>query len=216
MGRARHESEPVAQWLSTLGIAGLVLDYRVAPYKHPVPLGDAQRAMRLARSMSGQWRLDPSRTGILGFSAGGHLAASAGTIFDDGQADAPDPVDRISCRPDAIILCYPVITFGPHRHDGSMRNLLGQNPDPADQDYLSLENRVTAQTPPTFLWHTAGDAAVPVENVLLFASSLSRHKVPCALHVFPTGCHGLGLAKENPSVAAWTQLCSRWLTDIGF
>ncbi|RPI62429.1 MAG: alpha/beta hydrolase [Planctomycetaceae bacterium] len=214
--RAAHEGEPIARWLNTLGIAGLVLDYRVAPYRHPVPLGDAQRAIRLTRAKCNELRVDPARVGILGFSAGGHLAASAATIFDAGRPDNPDAIERQSCRPDALIACYPVITFGSFRHEGSMHNLLGQPADAALQEHLSLEHRVTPQTPPTFIWHTANDNAVPVENSLLLAIGLARHDVPFALHIFPEGGHGMGLAKSSPTVSAWTSLCSQWLSDIGF
>jgi acetyl esterase/lipase len=215
-GRAAHESDPIARWLCELGVAGLVLDYRVAPYRHPAPLSDAQRAIRTTRAKAAEWNIDPRRVGILGFSAGGHLAASAATIFDDGDPDAADPVDRFPCRPDALVACYAVLTFGPHRHNGSMVNLLGPQPSEEMRNYLSLENRVTPRTPPSFLWHTADDTAVPVENSLLFAQSLRQSAVPFALHVFPHGRHGLGLAENEPAVAAWTSLCAAWLTEIGF
>ena len=215
-GRAPHEGEPVARWLCSLGVAGIVLDYRVAPYRHPIPLGDAQRAVRTARARAGEWGIDPDRVGILGFSAGGHVAVSAATIFDAGKADAADSIDRQSCRPDALIACYPVVTFGEFRHDGSMRNLLGQEVDEHLRQYLSLENRVTAQTPPTFLWHTGDDEGVPVENSLLLAAALRRCRVPVALHVFPHGQHGLGLAGDHPTARAWTGLCAEWLAEIGF
>ena len=206
----------MARWLAGLGVAGVVLDYRVAPYRHPVPLGDAQRAIRLVRAHAAAWGIDPARVGILGFSAGGHLAISAATIFDDGQADAADPVDRQSCRPDALIACYPVVDLGPHAHKGSVGNLLGNPPAPAMVEYLSLQNRVTARTPPAFIWHTAEDAGVPVANSLLLAGAMARAKVPVALHVFPHGQHGLGLAADQPLVSGWTGLCEQWLGSIGF
>ena len=191
------------------------------PYRHPIPLGDAQRAIRTVRHRAAEWRIDPKRVGILGFSAGGHLAGSATTIFDDGKADAADPIDRQPCRPDAAVLCYAVLTFGEFRHNGSMVNLLGKDPDPALQKEMSLENGVTPQTPPTFLWHTADDGAVPVENSLLFAMALRRHKVPFALHVFPRGPHGIGLAQgprgaKAPAARQWPALCAEWLKGIGF
>ena len=215
--RAAHEAEPIARWLNTLGVAGLVLDYRVAPYKHPIPLGDAQRAIRMVRARCAEFRVDPARVGILGFSAGGHLAVSAATIFDAGQAGAADPIDRQSCRPDALIACYPVITFtGSFVEPGSRTNLLGEPADPALREYMSLENRVTKQTPPSFVWHTSDDSCVPVENALLLALALGRHAVPFTLHVFQHGQHGLGLAQESLEVDAWTQLCARWLKGIGF
>ncbi len=215
-GRAAHEAAPIAEWLCSLGVAGLVLDYRVSPYRHPVPLGDAQRTVRLARHRAAEWKLDPKKIGILGFSAGGHLATSSATIFDGGNASAPDPVDRHSCRPDALVACYPVITFGEFRHDGSMRNLLGDEPSEADRRYLSLENRVTPQTPPVFLWHTSDDGGVLLENSLLLAAACRRNQVPVAMHVFPHGNHGLGLATAVPYVRAWTDMCGLWLQEIGF
>ena len=219
--RADHEGEPVARWLNSIGVSACVLDYRVRPYRHPIPLGDAQRAIRLVRHRSKEWRIDPKRVGILGFSAGGHLAGSATTLFDDGDPQASDPIDRHSCRPDAAILCYPVLTFGEFRHDGSMRNLLGPEPDPALRRQLSLETRVTDRTPPVFLWHTSDDRVVPVENSLLFAMALRKHKVPFALHVFPHGPHGMGLAtggrgKAAPEVRQWTTLAAAWLRSLGF
>jgi len=219
--RAAHEGEPVARWLNGLGVSACVLDYRVKPYRHPVPLGDAQRALRLVRARAAEWRIDPKRVGILGFSAGGHLAASATTLFDAGRADAADPVDRQSCRPDAAILCYPVITFGEFRHNGSMVNLLGPEPDPALREKMSLENSVTRETPPTFLWHTSDDAAVPVENSLLFAAAMRKHKVPFALHVFPRGPHGIGMADgprgdKAPEARQWPALAAEWLKGLGF
>ena len=214
--RADHEGRPVAEYLCGHGIAGIVLDYRVAPHRHPEPLSDAQRAIRTVRANAKAWGIDPDHVGILGFSAGGHLAASAATIFDGPKSDSSDPIDRHSSRPDALVACYAVLTFGPHRHDGSMRNLLGQDTDPRMQEYLSLENRVTGQTPPTFLWHTANDGAVPVENSLLFAQNLRRCNVPFSLHVFPAGRHGIGLAGDNPEASQWPQLCVTWLKAMRF
>jgi acetyl esterase/lipase len=215
-GRAPHEGAPIAKWLNSLGVASFVLDYRVKPYKHPIPLGDAQRGIRLVRARAAEWKIDPKRIGILGFSAGGHLAASAGTLFDAGKPDAADPIDRPSSRPDALILCYPVISFGEFRHHGSMVNLIGDNPDPDLRKKLSLENSVTRETPPTFLWHTSDDGGVPVENSLQFAAALHKNKVLFALHVFPHGNHGLGLAANVPEVKEWPALAGEWLKGIGF
>jgi acetyl esterase/lipase len=220
-GRAKHEGEPIARWLNTVGVAGFVLDYRVKPYRHPIPLGDAQRAIRTVRARAADWKIDPKRVGILGFSAGGHLAASATTIFDAGKPDAADPIDRQSCRPDAAILCYPVITFGDFRHNGSMVNLLGPDPDPKLRQEMSLETRVTPQTPPTFLWHTSDDPGVPVENSLLFAMALHKNKVPFALHVFSHGPHGIGLGDNErgagaPEARMWPAICAEWLKNLGF
>jgi acetyl esterase/lipase len=214
--RAPHEGGQVAQWLNALGLAVAVLQYRVAPHRHPAPLQDAQRAIRLLRSQAESLQIDPNRIGILGFSAGGHLATSAAVFFDNGRPDAADPIDRASSRPDALIACYPVITFGEHRHDGSMQNLLGPDAPAELKSKMSLETQVKPDSPPTFLWHTADDASVPVENSLLFAAALRRHRIPFELHIFPHGRHGLGLAHELPHVHQWTHLCARWLTAIGF
>jgi acetyl esterase/lipase len=214
--RAEHEGKPAALWLNGLGISAFVLDYRVAPYKHPVPLLDAQRAIRHVRHHAQEWNIDPNRIGILGFSAGGHLASAAGTLFDSGNPHALDPIDQVSSRPDAMVLCYPVISFGNYLHQGSMNNLLG-NDAPAEQRSLfSSEMRVTSETPPTFLWHTVDDAAVPVQNSLLFAAALSQHKISYDLHCYESGKHGLGMAKDHPQAHSWTQLCELWLGKRGF
>ncbi|OXM85306.1 alpha/beta hydrolase [Paenibacillus rigui] len=214
--RANHEGEPVALWLNSLGISAFVVHYRVAPYKHPNPLMDAQRAIRTVRNQARQWNVDPGRVGILGFSAGGHLASSAGVHFDQGRPDAEDPIERESSRPDLLVLCYPVISFGPDAHKGSQVNLLGEEADTSLLELMSTERQVTEETPPAFLWHTADDASVPVENSILFASALSRNKVPFELHVFESGRHGLGLAEDLPEVRAWTDVCANWLKKQGF
>ena len=215
--RADHEGEPVARWLNGLGLPAFVLRYRVAPYRHPYPLADVQRAVRYVRHHAREWGIDPDKIGVLGFSAGGHLTSSVGTHYDAGKADAEDPIERQSCRPNAIIPCYPVITMKPpYTHEGSLMNLLGEHPDPALVESLSNETQVTPDTPPTFLWHTADDGAVPVENALLFASALSRNKVPFDLHIYESGRHGLGLAEEDPHVANWTEACGLWLKRQGF
>lgn len=213
---AAHEGEPIARWLNSLGLTAFVLDYRVSPYRYPVPVLDATRAVRWVRHHAAEWGIDPQKIGLLGFSAGGHLAATVGTQFDNGRPDAPDPIERAGSRPDALILCYPVISFGQYGHKGSVESLLGPTPSDTLRQSLSNELRVTAATPQTFLWHTADDDAVPVENSLMFAAALSRFGVPFALHIFPSGHHGLGLAEENPQVAVWTKLCADWLRQIGF
>ncbi|WP_428938333.1 alpha/beta hydrolase [Fontivita pretiosa] len=214
--RARHEADPVARWLNSLGVASFVLEYRVAPYRHPQPLNDARRAVRIVRHRAAEWGIDPRRVGVMGFSAGGHLAASAATWFDLGEPNDPDPIERQSSRPDLLIACYPVISLARYPHLGSYTNLLGEDPDERMVRMLSLETRVTDQTPPTFLWHTANDAGVPVENSLLFAAALARHRVPFSVHIFPEGRHGLGLADDQPVVGRWRELCADFLRSHKF
>ena len=214
--RAAHEGAPLARWCNRLGLHSAVLDYRVKA-RFPASLDDAKRALRLVRHRANEWHIDPARVGILGFSAGGHLAASASTLFDRGDPTAADPIDRQSSRADASILCYPVITAFEQRHHGSIEVLLGAEPwDSAARTTVSLERQVTAATPPAFIWHTSDDGAVPVANALSYATALAAHQVPFALHVFQHGHHGLGLASEEPTVAAWGPLCARWLAEIGF
>jgi acetyl esterase/lipase len=167
------------------------------------------------RSHADELNVDPGAVVILGFSAGGHLASTAGTHYDAGRSDG-DEIDRQSCRPDALVLCYPVITFGDFGHRGSMKNLLGEDPPETLVRALSNETQVTADTPPSFLWHTADDPGVAVENSLLFAQALSANGVGCELHVYRSGRHGLGLAEESPHVATWIDLCADWLREIGF
>lgn len=214
--RAPHEGEPIARWLNGLGISAFVLNYRVAPYRHPVPLQDAQRAIRTVRHHAEAWGIDPQRVGILGFSAGGHLASTAGTHYDAGNPEAVDPIDRQSCRPDLMVLCYPVITMRALGHQGSKNNLIGEDAGEELIQLMSSEQQVTSDTPPTFLWHTADDAAVPVENSLLFAAALSRHKVPFDLHVFESGVHGIGIAANHPEAYVWPDVCANWLRKQQF
>ena len=215
---AAHEGPDVALWLNQLGISALVLQYRLGPtYQHPAMLQDVQRAVRLTRARAGEWKIDPRRIGIMGFSAGGHLASTAATWFDEGTEGAADPVERMSSRPDLAILCYPVITmYAPSGHAGSRRNLLGENPTPELVDRLSSERQVTSRTPPTFLFHTADDASVPVENSLLFAAALRRANVTYELHVYQSGRHGVGLAKDHPTLGSWPGLLASWLRSHGF
>ncbi|MEH7254036.1 alpha/beta hydrolase [Neobacillus niacini] len=214
--RAPHEGYPVAEWLNSIGVSAIILNYRVAPFKHPIPLGDAKRAIRLVRYHAPKWNADPNRVGIIGFSAGGHLASTAGTDFDLGNAESEDPIENMSCRPDVMVLCYPVITMGEHTHAGSRLNLLGENPEEEMISLLSNEHQITENTPPAFLWHTADDAAVDVQNSLLFAAGLRRNKVPFELHIFESGTHGLGLAQEHAEAKAWASLCEAWLRKKGF
>lgn len=212
-----HEGVQIATWLTEHGIAAFVLHYRHAPeYRHPAPLTDAQRAIRLVRTNAAQWDVDPQRIGILGFSAGGHLTATAGTLFDAGDPNAKDPVDRASCRPDFFVLCYPVITLeGPYTHTGSRDNLLGENPDPALLERMSPEKQVTAETPPAFLFHTSEDTGVPPENSVIFYEALHAKGVPSEMHIFEKGPHGVGLAQKDPALSQWPELLFRWLQGRG-
>lgn len=217
--KAKHEGAPVAEWLNTLGISAFVLDYRVFPYTYPVPLLDVQRAIRFVRYNSREFNIDPNKIGILGFSAGGHLAASACVHFDMGKTDSDDiidDIDKTSCKPDMSILCYPVITFGKYAHVGSRTNLLGDNASQELIDYMSVEKQIKENTPETFIWHTATDSSVPFQNSLLYAEGLKGKNIPFELHIFPEGRHGLGLAGEIPYVSRWTKLCEEWLKERNF
>jgi acetyl esterase/lipase len=210
--RADHEGEPIALWLNSIGIHAFVLRYRVAPYRYPSAFNDAKRAVRYVRHHAAQYGINANKIGVLGFSAGGHLTASIGTFIDSGDPNAEDPLERLSSRPDAIIPCYPVITMKPpYLNEGSRINLIGNDPAPELVELLSLEGQVTSDTPPTFLWHTSDDVAVPVENSLMFAAALRRNKVPFDLHVYEQGHHGLGLAESDPHVSNWTTVCGLWL-----
>jgi acetyl esterase/lipase len=212
-----REGPPVAEWLNTLGITAFVLKYRLGPrYHHPAPLQDAQRAIRTVRARAKDWGLDPQRIGILGFSAGGHLAATAGTHFASGRSDAPDPIERVSSRPDLMILIYPVITMRELTHQGSKENLLGPQPSPELVTLLSNEEQVTKETPPTFLVHTMTDPAVPVENSMMFAAALRKASVPFEFHLYERGPHGFALGDKDPILATWPARCADWLRLHGF
>jgi acetyl esterase/lipase len=221
-GLAEHEGSHYARWLNELGVAGFVLRYRLgsAGYRHPAMLQDAARAVRTVRARAAEWRLDPKRIGIMGSSAGGHLASTLLTHFDAGRADAADPIERVSSRPDLGILCYPVITLvGPHAHRGSRNNLLGRDAPEALAETLSNEKHVTRDTPPCFLWHTWEDKGVPVENAMMFAAALRAAGVPFELHVYERGPHGMGLGTRewNPDARhRWTHDCAAWLRERGF
>ena len=218
---APHEGLHYALWLNEQGIAGFVLKYRLASggYRHPAMMWDVQRAIRYVRASARQWGLDPDRIGVMGSSAGGHLASTALTHFDAGSPGAADAVDRVSSRPNLGVLCYPVITMGPNTHEGSRANLLGGNPDPGLVELLSNETQVTADTPPVFIFHTVEDSAVKVENAMDFASALRRNGVLFELHLYPKGAHGMGLGSSqwDPSGRhPWTQACALWLKQQGF
>lgn len=213
-----HEGKQIAAWLNSLGVTAFMLKYRLAPrYRHPAPIHDAQRAIRMVRSRAAEWKVDPQRIGIIGFSAGGHLASTAGTHFDMGIADATDPIDKVSCRPDLMILCYPVISLtSPYTHVGSRNNLLGMNADARQLEGLSNEKHVTRDTPPTFLFHTSADTAVPSENSLLFYMALHGKGVPVEMHIYEQGRHGLGLAAKDPQLSTWPKRCANWMDGRGF
>ncbi len=214
---ADHEGRPVAEWLNSIGITAFVLKYRLGPrYHHPAPLQDAARAIRLVRARAAEWQIDPKRIGILGFSAGGHVASTIGTHFDAGQPNSADAVEKVSSRPDAMVLIYPVITMGGFTHSGSRKRLLGENPSADMVTLLSNEEQVTKQTPPTFLVHTANDAAVPVENSLQLADALRKMGVPFELHIYERGPHGFGLGGKNAVLLSWPGRCADWLRLQGF
>lgn len=209
--KAPHEGADVAEVLQSAGISAFVLDYRVAPCPHDAPLSDAQRAVRMVRAMGYE------KTAILGFSAGGNLACCASTLYTPGDPQADDPLERISSRPDALVSCYSVVSLCQHTHAGTLCALLGgQYKNLALQRRYSAEMNVTEDTPPAFIWHTAEDASVPVENSLNLAGAYSRAGVPFEMHIFPKGKHGLGLAPEVPDTARWMQLCLAWLKAQGF
>ncbi|QDV33636.1 alpha/beta hydrolase [Tautonia plasticadhaerens] len=222
-----HEGHQVARWLNSIGITGVILKYRLGSsgYRHPVMLTDAQRAIRTVRQEADAWGIDPARVGVLGFSAGGHLASTVGTHFDAGDPDAADPVDRQGSRPDLMILGYPVVALATeYAHGGSKRNLLGEDPPEELVESLSNERMVTPETPPTFLVHTNEDEGVPAENSLLFVLSLREAGVPVEFHLFEGGRHGLGLGNGLPDLgigpdtafSAWPGLCQAWLGKHGF
>jgi acetyl esterase/lipase len=218
---APHEGFQYALWLNEQGITAFVLKYRLGidGYRHPAMMQDVQRAIRYVRANAAQWKLNPNRIGIMGSSAGGHLASTALTHFDAGNPGSADPIDRVSSRPDLGILCYPVITMGPDTHAGSKHYLLGDNPDPGLVEYLSSEKQVKNDTPPVFIVHTFEDAAVKVENAMEFAAALRRHGVPFALHIYTKGAHGMGLGSAQWDPASrhpWTWECALWLKEQGY
>ena len=210
---SNHEGRQVASFLNSLGMAAFVLRYRLGPrYHHPIELGDAQRAIRTVRAHAAEWHLDPARIGIVGFSAGGHLAMTASTHFDDGQAASTDPVERANSRPDFTVLGYPVISMVEvWTHRGSRTNLLGDTPDPALAKSLSGEAAVTPKTPPTFIFQTNEDTAVPAENAVKFYLALRKAGVPAELHIFATGGHGYGMRPGKEPYAEWPKRCEEWL-----
>lgn len=223
-GLAPHEGEAYALFLRDNGVAGFVLKYRLgsAGYRHPVMLQDVSRALRLVRTHASEWKLDSKRIGIMGSSAGGHLASTLLTHFDSGKSDSEDLIERQSSRPDLGILCYPVITMGVKTHGGSKKNLLGENPSPELIQELSNELQVTKETPPCFLFHTVEDNGVPAENSLAFASALKKAGVSFDLHIYEKGPHGMGLGfkvyspYEPDKLHPWTKDCLFFLKQHEF
>ena len=199
----------------SFGVTTAVLEYRVAPYRHPAPKTDVERAIRIVRHRADELGVDPGRIGVMGFSAGGHLAATASTMFSNGDPDAADPVERLGSRPDFAVLCYPVISMtGPWAHRGSARNLLGPDASSETLREFSLQNRVSADTPPTFLFHTSADRAVPPENSVLYYQALREAGVDAELHIYRDGPHGIGLDR-HPSIRSWPGLLREWLRHQG-
>ena len=208
-----HEGRQVANYLNSVGIAAFLLQYRLGPrYHHPIELEDAQRAIRMVRSRANEWHIDPDHVGVMGFSAGGHLAATASTHFDAGQSGAADAVDRVSSRPDFSILGYPVISLTEAwTHKGSKTNLLGDNPSPELAKSLSADLAVTARTPPSFIFQTNADTTVPAENSVYYYLALRKAGVPAEMHIFENGPHGVGLAADDPALSEWPKLLVNWL-----
>jgi acetyl esterase/lipase len=219
-----YEGRDVATYLTSVGLTAFVLRYRLAPYRYPIELEDSQRAIRMVRARATEFGIDPHRLGMMGFSAGGHLTSTTGTHFDAGNPNAPDAIDRESSRPDFLILAYPVISFEAstlgtsdvlHANGSSGHNLLGDNPDPKLLENLSNETQVTAQTPPTFIYHCTTDKTVPVESSVAFYLALKKAGVPAELHIFESGAHGGGLALGDTGRGAWPMLLQGWLRDRG-
>lgn len=208
-----HEGRQVANFLNSAGVAAFVLQYRLGPrYHHPVEMEDAQRAIRTIRSHAAEWHIAENRIGVLGFSAGGHLAATVSTRFDSGRPGAPDVVDRVSSRPDFTILGYPVISLTePWTHQGSKNNLLGERPSADLVRSLSADQAVTSNTPPTFLFLTNADTAVPAENSVQYYLALRKAGVAVEMHIFENGPHGVGLATNDAALSEWPNLLLNWM-----
>lgn len=209
-----REGQQYAQWLSSIGITAFVLKSRLADYGHPAPLQDVLRAIRTVRAQAAQFGVAPDRIGIMGSSAGGHLAASAATVFDNAAGRTGAALDAVSARPDFAILMYPVITMErPTTHNGSRDSLLGKSPSAELVQLMSVEKQVTANTPPTLLIHSQDDGNVPVENSLLFFQALTRNHVPAELYVFERGGHGMAMRAGNGTASDWTRRAEEWLRD---
>ena len=210
-----HEGDQIARWFQARGVHAFVLSYRLAKhgYKHPSMLNDAQRGLRLVRAHADKWKIDKNKVGIMGFSAGGHLASTASTHFDKGDPKSKDPIEREQSRPDFCVLGYPVIAFGEDfTHKGSQNNLIGKNPSAEMIKFLSNEKQVSAETPPTFLVHTSEDKGVPPENSIVYYLALQKAGVPAELHIYEKGRHGLGMINTaNPVFNSWADRLEDWL-----
>lgn len=208
-----HEGHPISNAVTSQGFAAAILIYRVSPHRHPAPLADVSRAVRMLRARAGEYHIDRTRVAVWGFSAGGHLAASVATLPDLHRDPADDLAERYDARPDAIVLSYPVITmFPPYAHEGSVENLLGEDATKESmRNLMSLERQVTPKNPPAFIFHTSGDHPVPVQNSIAFAEACFRNKVPAELHVFPGDKHGVGLGDDKPVLTRWVTLLMDWL-----
>ncbi len=214
-----HEGHQIARWLNSFGVSAYVLTYRLGGdgYKHPIPMNDGKRAIRTVRANAEAWGLDKNRIGVLGFSAGGHMASTLGTHFDAEQANTSDPIDQLSSRPDFMVLLYPVISFTEdYQHSGSRIALLGKDADPETVRLLSNELQVTDDTPPAFLVHTTEDKAVSAENSIYFYLELKKRNIPVEMHIFEKGRHGLGMGAPGTGFSIWPQLCEAWLLERGF
>jgi acetyl esterase/lipase len=212
------EGRAPANFFNSMGIAAFVLKYRLGPrYHHPIEMSDAQRAIRMVRARAAEWHIAPDHIGIMGFSAGGHLAATVSTHFDSVNANAADPIDRASSRPDFAILCYPVISMTEAwAHGGSKTNLLGEHPSEDLARSMSMETRVTAQTPPTFIYQTSADTTVPAENAVAYYLALRKAGVAAEMHIFRNGPHGTGLGMTDPALSEWPRLLMNWMRVSGF
>jgi len=213
-----HEGHQVARWLNSFGVSAYILTYRLGRngYRHPVPMNDGKRAIRTVRANAAAWGVDPERIGVLGFSAGGHMASTLGTHFDGGTNTSNDIIERVSSRPDFMVLLYPVISFTQdYQHSGSRISLLGENANEETVRLMSNELQVKDDTPPTFLVHTTEDKSVPPKNSIFFYLELKKRNIPAEMHIFEKGRHGLGLGQTGSAFAHWTQLCEDWLLDRG-
>ncbi|HPG40536.1 MAG TPA: alpha/beta hydrolase [bacterium] len=212
-----REGSRIAEWLNTIGVNGIVVNYRRGPgSQHPVPLMDAQRAIRTVRYHAAEWGINPQRIGVMGFSAGGHLAATSGVHYDAGNSAAADPIERVSSRPDFMVLVYAVISMEEmYTHGGSLANLLGEKPGADLIKYLSLDTQITQDTPPTFLILSNEDTVVPAENSVLFYLGLRKAGVPAEMHIFAPGKHGFDLGLGDPVLSVWPELCKNWLAWQG-